>query len=318
VFPAQNDPRLLVGASTCDDAGVYRLSEELALIQTVDFFPPIIDDPYDFGRVAVANALSDVYAMGGDPLTALNIVCFPSSQMNIDILTDTLRGGAAKLAEAGALMVGGHSLDDKEFKYGVAVTGTIHPDKIMTNAAAKAGDVLILTKAIGTGIIGTAIKAGSAPDELVAEVTESMAELNEGAMLACREHGVTCATDVTGFGLLGHANEIACASGVTVRIDYSKVPVFDRVEALLSEGVKPGGLNKNRQFLEDKVLFGSQLSAVDREILYDPQTSGGLLICVAKDLRDDMIQSLKNYGVSEYGVVGEIIERSGSSVEVRP
>jgi selenide,water dikinase len=318
LLPTQKDPRLLVGTSTCDDAGVYLISDELALIQTVDFFPPIIDDPYDFGRIAVANALSDVYAMGGDPLTALNIVCFPSSSMGIEVLTETLRGGVDKLNEAGALAVGGHSVDDKEFKYGVAVTGTVHPNKILTNATARPGDKLILTKPLGTGVVGTAIKAGQASDQLIRKVTDQMAELNCGAMHACRENEITCATDVTGLGLLGHANEIACASGVTLRIEYSAVPVLPEALDLLTKGIKPGGLDKNSAFLKDRVLFAGRVPASAREILFDPQTSGGFLISVAEDRTDDIIQSLKNNGVNEYGVVGEVIHKAEKSVEVLP
>jgi selenide, water dikinase len=278
-LPAHTDPRLLVGLATFDDAGVFVLSDDLALVQTVDFFAPIVDDPYAFGQVAAANALSDVYAMGGEPLTALNIVGFPVGKLPIEALTEILRGADEKLREAGAVMVGGHSVIDEEVKFGLAVTGRVDPRALLTNAHAVAGDRLVLTKPLGTGILATAAKRGELDALEEATLIESMARLNRDASLAARAVGARCATDVTGFGLLGHASHIARASGVTLVVRAHAVPVLPGTRAALARGVRTGGAERNREYLEPLVDWG-RTDAADREILVDPQTSGGLLVAL--------------------------------------
>jgi selenide, water dikinase len=279
----ESDPRLLVGRETFDDAGVFRVSDDLALVQTVDFFAPIVDDPYRFGRVAAANALSDVYAMGGVPLTAMNIVGFPTKSLPLTVLTEILRGGQEAVHEAGALIVGGHTVIDDELKYGLAVTGRVHPDRILSNANAEPGDVLVLTKAIGTGILATAGKR----DALTAEQEEalylSMAELNKDASLAAVELGARCATDVTGFGVLGHARHIATASKVALRIRHAAVPLLPGARELVAAGHVPGGAKRNATWVAEVVDWNDCGDDV-RTLLTDPQTSGGLLLSLRPEL----------------------------------
>ncbi len=270
-FPRVTHPDVLVGFDTRDDAGVFRLSPELALVQTVDFFTPIVDDPYTFGAIAAANALSDVYAMGGKPLSSLSVLCFPGSG-DISILREILRGGADKMIEADCVVLGGHSVADEEIKFGFAVTGTIHPDHVLTNAGARAGDFLVLTKSIGTGVIGTALKRGIASEEHVAGSIRSMLTLNR---TADRAHGCT---DVTGFGLMGHGREMALASEVTLEIDASKVPFLPGAVEYSKAGAYSGGLKNNREFASSCVHFNRPLPEEIEALLYDPQTSGGLLI----------------------------------------
>jgi selenide,water dikinase len=276
---ASDDPRLLVGRATFDDAAAYQLSDDVALVQTVDFFPPIVDDPYLFGQIAAANALSDVYAMGGQPLTALNIVAYPMDALGPEILTQILRGGEDKVREADALVVGGHTVLDDEVKYGLAVTGRAHPKFLLTNAGAQPGDRLVLTKPIGTGIMTTAIRDGRVAPALADAVFASMTALNGTASRAALAVGATCATDITGFSLLGHASHIARASGVSLRIAMRDVPVFDGVLAAVEQGITTAGARRNAEYLEELVDWGGA-SAVDRAILTDPQTSGGLLVAV--------------------------------------
>jgi selenide, water dikinase len=282
-LPATTDPRLLVGRETFDDAGVFRLADDLALVQTVDFFAPIVDDPYSFGRVAAANALSDVYAMGGTPLTALNIAAFPADQMPLEILTAVLRGGHDAVHEAGAVVVGGHTVVDVELKFGLAVTGRVDPRVMLTNAAARAGDRLVLTKPIGTGIIATAIKRGvlgsARAKAAEREMIETMVRLNKDAAAAATAVGVRCATDVTGFGLLGHASHIARASRVSLHIRSAAVPLLAAARASLALGARTGGAERNVQYLEPLVDWGNA-TPEDRALLTDPQTSGGLLLTV--------------------------------------
>ena len=254
-LPKTNHPDLLVGYGNADDAGVFRLNEKQALVQTVDFFPPIVDDPFIFGQIAAANALSDVYAMGGRPLTALNIVAFPSTTMPGEILTEILRGGTDKIEEAGAIVVGGHSIKDKELKYGVAVTGLVDPAAIVTNAAAKTGDLLFLTKPLGTGIITTAIKRDAVDQQLIKTVTDQMATLNKVAAELMVRFGVKAATDITGFGLLGHAFEMAQASGVTIKLKAGSLPLLKKSIELAKNGFNPGGAKDNRTYLKDHVRF---------------------------------------------------------------
>lgn len=297
-------PDLLVGIETSDDAGVYRLRDDLALVQTVDFFTPIIDDPYSFGQVAAANALSDVYAMGGKPLTVLNIVAFPITKLDKAILAEILRGAADKVREAGATLVGGHSIDDNEPKFGLAVTGTIHPDRVRTNAGAKAGDILILTKPIGVGILTTSIKKDQLSDAEIDRLTRVMTTLNKKAAEVMEPYEVHACTDVTGFGLLGHASEMAKGSGVGMRIFAGQVPVLPRVRKLAEAGFVPGGTKNNYEHLQGSVSFDESLDQIDQWILCDAVTSGGLLISVAKDQADQLLAQLIKAGV-EAAVIGE-------------
>ncbi len=314
-LPQSTHPDLLVGFNKADDAGVFRLDERTALVQTVDFFPPIVDDPYDFGRIAAANALSDVFAMGGRPLTALNIVCFPVTTMPPEILGEILRGGNEKIEEAGAVVVGGHSIKDKELKYGVAVTGIIDPNKIVTNAGAKPGDQLFLTKALGTGIITTGIKRNVVSAELANLVIRQMAALNRTAAVLMVQYGVHAATDITGFGLLGHAMEMAEASGTSLRFFADRLPILPEAERLAGEGVNPGGANDNRSWLQDRVDMASGVRKSLEQVLYDPQTSGGLLIAIPSDRAETFSQALQVAGLPAT-VVGEVTPRADKVISV--
>jgi selenide, water dikinase len=275
----RTDPRLLVGHSTFDDAAVFELSPGVALIQTVDFFAPIVDDPYDFGRVAAANALSDVYAMGGEPLTALAITAFPTGKLPTSVLGDILRGGESIVHEAEAFLVGGHTITDDEIKFGLAVTGRANPDRLLTNAGAKPGDTLLLTKGIGTGILATQAKRGRLDSGAYTSLVRSMTTLNAIASRIALAVGARCATDVTGFGLLGHAFHIARASNVTVRIEAGTVPLLDGVEQALADGARTGGAERNERFVADGIQW-NDASDEERAFLLDPQTSGGLMIAL--------------------------------------
>jgi selenide,water dikinase len=276
-LPRVSHPDLLVGFDTSDDAGVYRLTPECALVQTVDFFTPIVDDPFTFGAIAGANSLSDIYAMGGRPVSALSILCYPQKG-DLDDLEEILKGGASKLAEAGCLLLGGHSVGDDEIKFGYAVTGTVHPERVWTNAGAQAGDVLFLTKSLGTGVIGTALKRGIAEPAHVQLAAESMLELNRIAAEALSGLEVHAVTDVTGFGLIGHAREMAVASGVTLEIETANMPLLPGAREYAAAGAVPGGLNNNREFASCAVEGFSEID----DLLYDPQTSGGLLISISE------------------------------------
>jgi selenide,water dikinase len=299
------DPRLIVGRETFDDAGIFRLSDDLALVQTVDFFAPIVDDPFTYGRVAAANALSDVYAMGGEPLTALNIVGFPVKKLPIEVLTEILRGGQAAVQEAGAVIVGGHTVEDEELKYGLSVTGRVDPRRILTNAGARVGDRLLLTKPIGTGLISTAFKKwrGKMPAEVETRMIEVMTTLNRDAARAAVALGVSCATDVTGFGLLGHASHIARASHVGLRITVDRVPVLDGAGQAFERGARTAGGERNDAYLKPLVDWGVGRTAFERALLVDPQTSGGLLIAAAPDLVAEYVQRVPS--AAEIGVVVE-------------
>jgi len=270
---------VLVGRETFDDAGVFVLREDLALVQTVDFFAPIVDDPYDFGQIAAANALSDVFAMGGEPLTALAIVGFPVGKLPMSVLTDILRGGQDKVREAGATLVGGHSIIDEELKFGLSVTGQADPRRLLTNATAQVGDMLVLTKPLGTGLLATAAKQGTLDDESREALHVSMRALNATASRAALAVEVRCATDVTGFGLLGHASHIARASAVTLRITGSTLPELPRARALWREGIRTGGADRNESYLAP-IAHWSAAAAADLALALDPQTSGGLLLAV--------------------------------------
>jgi selenide,water dikinase len=292
-----------------DDAGVYKLSDDLAIIQTIDFFTPIVDDPYDFGQIAVANALSDVYAMGGKPLTAMNVVCFPIKKLDISVLKDTLKGGIDKMKEAGVTLVGGHSIDDAELKYGLSVTGTVHPEHLVTNSGAKIGDKLILTKPLGTGIISTALKAGKASKETIAKVTKYMTALNKKASELMQEVGAHACTDITGFGFLGHACQLAQSSQVGIKVNFSSVPLFTEVEEFARAGLCPGGLYRNREFYGKMVEFSKQIPDYIQDILFDAQTSGGLLISLAPETAELLVKKLHKAGVQDAVIVGEAISK---------
>jgi len=312
-LPPVTDPNVLVGIATSDDAGVYRLSDDLALVQTVDFFTPIVDDPYDFGRIAAANSLSDIYAMGGKPLTALNIATFPVGDLDLEILARILEGGAAVAKEAGIVILGGHTVKDPEPKYGMAVTGTIRPDAIVTNAGARPGDSLILTKPLGTGILSTALKRGLIDDAGIAAAVGWMARLNakaSAAMLACGAHA---ATDVTGFGLLGHAGEMARGSGVRLVLHASQVPLHDRVVELIEQGCIPGGTRNNAAEHGTFTRFDATVSETLRIALSDATTSGGLLIAVEPERAEELV-ALLIAGGDLGAVIGRV--ETGSGIEV--
>jgi selenide,water dikinase len=303
---------------TLDDAGVYRISGEIALIQTIDFFTPIVDDAYAFGQIAAANALSDIYAMGGRPITALNLLCFPMERLAISVLEEVLRGGIDKINEAGVALLGGHSVDDDELKYGLAVTGTVHPDRLVTNGGAAIGDRLILTKRLGTGIINTAAKRKATVDaDLIARVTASMATLNRTASEVMVETGANGCTDITGYALLGHAAEMAERSGVALRIDHGCVPHFPEVVGLARDGHCPGGLGRNRDYYGPRVSFAEGIPDFVRDILFDPQTSGGLLISVSADRSDDLLARLHDAGIEDSSVIGEVVAGKAGTISVQ-
>ncbi len=300
----EKDPNLLVGRETSDDAGVYRLSAELALVQTVDFITPVVNDPYDFGRIAAANALSDVYAMGGRPLTAMNIVCFPVKNMDKEVLREILRGGLSKVHEAGAALVGGHSVEDPEIKYGLSVTGVVHPDRVLTNAGAKPGDAFILTKPLGTGILATAIKAGLASNEVQRRAIEAMAMLNKKAAEIMGSYPVNSCTDITGFGLLGHALEIATASKVAITLYAERVPLLPEVLDFVQMGLLPAGSFANRNFCTCRIRQVRSIDPMLLDILADAQTSGGLLISLLEESARDLANDLRAHGVPCAAVIG--------------
>jgi len=299
----QSDPRLIVGRETFDDAGIFVLSDDLALVQTVDFFAPIVDDPYLFGQIAAANALSDVYAMGGEPLTAMNIVGFPTAALPITVLTDILRGAQDKVHEAGAVIVGGHSIIDEELKFGLSVTGRVHPARILSNASASVGDRLVLTKPLGTGILATVGKAGELGVAEAETLHASMGRLNREASQAAIAMNARCATDITGFGLLGHASHIAAASGVTLLIDTRRVPILPGALEAAMRGVRTGGAERNAAYLEPLVDWSASTDAL-RAVLVDPQTSGGLLVAVPRDRVRDYVSLVP--GAVE---IGEVVSR---------
>ena len=308
------DPNVLVGFGMLDDAGVYKLSEELALVQTTDFFPPVVDDPYLFGEIAAANALSDVYAMGGTPLTALNITCFPSTQPTA-ILSEILRGGLAKCREAGVALLGGHTVDDPEIKFGLAVTGTVHPAQVWSNTGAVAGDALVLTKPLGVGTITTAAKSGLAPADVLDGAIESMRTLNKGARDAGAAVGVHACTDVTGFSLLGHLTQMLRASGVSARIDSAQVPLLPGALALARAGVGPGGTARNRAHFGGSVALTQDLDPALADLLFDPQTSGGLLFAVAGEKQGALLSALTAARLAP-AVVGEVTKLGADVVTV--
>ena len=305
-LPAVSDPDLLVGISTGDDAAVYRLTDDLAVVQTVDFFPPIVDDPTAFGEIAVANALSDVYAMGGKPLLGLNIVGFPAD-LSKDILGEILKGGASKASEAGVLIVGGHTVDDKEPKYGLAVTGVVEPGMQVTNASARPGDILVMTKPIGTGIITTAGKQQRVRPEVLDAAIRTMSDLNRPAAEAMMQVGVNACTDVTGFGLVGHLLAMLKGSGARGRISLESVPLLDGVWELLEQDIAPGGTRRNLESAERSVSWDTAIAERAKLLLCDAQTSGGLLIAPPPEREQDLLQALADRGVETAAVVGEVL-----------
>jgi len=316
-LPQPSDPNLLLGIGTHDDAAIYRLTDEIALVQTVDVFTPIVDDPFTFGAIAAANALSDVYAKGGRPLLALNIAGFPR-RLPLDILAEILRGGAEKAQEAGVMIVGGHTIDDPEPKYGLAVTGLVHPQQFVANAGARPGDVLYLTKPLGIGVITTGIKQDKTPPAVAAEAIRVMSTLNRAASEAMQDVGVHAATDVTGFGLLGHLYEMVKASGVGAQISARAVPVLDGASALAAGGAIAGGTARNLEWLADKVRWAPAIDETLRILLADAQTSGGLLIAVAPERAERLERALSGRGVATNARVGTVAPRIGLPLEVQP
>lgn len=304
-FPT--DENLIVGLDHADDAGVYKISDDLALIQTVDFFTPIVDDPYWFGQIAAANAMSDIYAMGGIPKTAMNLVAFPVKDMDLSILRQIIQGGLDKMNEAGVILVGGHSVEDSELKYGLSVTGFIHPDRILTKQNLKLGDRLILTKPLGTGIINTAIKGGLASAEIIKTVTGVMATLNRDAAEVMVNFPVHACTDITGFGLLGHLAEMVEDTGVGVHIQADSIPMLPETLNYAGMGLVPAGTFKNREFRECMVEFDHSIDRLIQDVLFDAQTSGGLLICVDKESADDLLSALEKKGIHEAANVGAVV-----------
>ena len=302
-------PNLLVGIEHIDDAGVYKIRDDLALVQTVDFFTPIVDDPYTFGQIAAANALSDVYAMGGVPVTAMNLVAFPIQSMEIEILRDILKGGLDKMREAEVVLVGGHSIEDQELKYGLSVTGLIHPDAILTNTGARVGDRIILTKPLGTGIINTAQKGGMAAPKAVQRAIEVMTELNRKAAELMKGFKVHACTDVTGFGLLGHLCEMLGDGKIGIRISLDAIPILPKAEEYAAMGLVPGGAHRNREFYAPKVEGADGCPPALLDVLYDPQTSGGLLIAIPEEEAEGILGSLQEGGVKEARIIAEVVAK---------
>ncbi len=306
---------MLVGLETGDDAAIYRINDRVALVLTNDFFAPIVDDPFDYGQIAAANALSDVYAVGGTPITALNIAAFPRD-LGPDVIAKILEGGQVKAEEAGILIIGGHTVDDKEPKYGLAVTGVVVPGEQITNASAKPGDVLILTKAIGSGVITTAAKAGTAPDESVQAAVKSMATLNKGAADAMLEVGVNAATDVTGFGLLGHLSQMMKASGTSAALNWSKIPLLPGALELATAGAVSGGTARNIEAIRDVVNFEDGVGDIEFTILADAQTSGGMLISIPEERSEALVNSLVANQTLYSSVVGKVFDGDPGIVTV--
>jgi selenide,water dikinase len=314
-LPPVTDPNVLVGHATSDDAGVYRISADLALVQTVDFFTPVVDDPYDFGRIAAANALSDVYAMGGTPITALNIAAFPVETLGTEILAEILAGGAAVATQANVVILGGHTVKDDEPKYGLAITGTISPNRVVTNGGARSGDLLLLSKPVGTGILTTARKRDVISDDALAPAIEQMARLNDRAARAMLAHGAHAATDVTGYGLVGHGGEMARASRVALAFDARRVPLFDGVLELIAQDAIPGGTRDN---LAEHARFTEYADGVPesyRVALSDAQTSGGLLVAIPREGAQRMLDELADLGTA--AIVGEVLDGPPGTIFVR-
>jgi selenide,water dikinase len=315
-LPKQSDPNVLIGFDKADDAGVYLLTPDLALVQTVDLFTPIVDDPYSFGQVAAANALSDVYAMGGRPISALAIVGFPNTGRDLDVLERILQGGLSKMQEAGCAVIGGHSIGDDEIKFGYAVTGVVNPKRVLSNSAARPGDRLLLTKRIGTGIISTALKKNSAHETSVAAALDSMRTLNRAASETALRFAVHSATDITGFGLLGHAREMAVGSEVSLIIDAARVDFLPEAIEYSRRGFLPGGLKRNLEFLSGCVEFSNSIPEEVKNLLYDPQTSGGLLLSAAAEDAPKLLEALRAHGIPAQEI-GEVVLKAKPLILVR-
>lgn len=305
-----------MGLGAPDDAGVYQLSEDLALIQTVDFFTPIIDDPYDFGRISAANALSDIYAMGGVPKTAMNIVAYPMQKLGKDVLRAVLAGGIEKLKEAETVLIGGHSIEDDEFKYGLSVTGFVHPQHLYTNKGLGSGDCLILTKPLGTGIINTAIKGGLASSETILRVTELMAELNKTASEVMKSFPITACTDITGFGILGHLAEMVFGTDICVTIESRTVPILPEALEFAAIGFVPAGSHRNRSFRQEMVKLAPDISLIMRDVLFDPQTSGGLLIGCPEKYAVELKKHLIAKGVKHAAIIGKVFDKEKEIINI--
>jgi selenide, water dikinase len=316
LIPASN-PNVLRSIEKLDDAGVYKISDEVAIIQTIDFITPIVNDPFTFGQIAAANSISDVYTMGGKPITAMNVVCFPSKTMDMTILNAVLRGGLEKMEEAGVALMGGHSVTDSELKYGLSVTGTVHPDKLVTNSGTWLGDDLILTKPLGTGVMSTALKNKLVADEEMHEVIRSMTSLNKKAAELMIEMGVHSCTDITGFGLIGHASHLIQEGEIGIEFDYNSIPLFSRVMDLLKKDVYPGGLARNRDFYGSGVDFPAEMPAFERNILFDPQTSGGLLIAISPSASSELVKKLHQAGVTAAAIIGRVIRQPEHRIKVK-
>jgi len=314
-LPKFENDKLIVGLETSDDACVYKINEEIAMIQTVDFFTPVVDDPYTFGQVAAANSLSDIYAMGGEPVLALNIIGFPNC-LSPDVMAEILKGGASKVIEAGATLAGGHSIEDDEPKYGLCVTGFIHPDKIFRNYGAKPGDVLILTKPIGTGIINTAIKAGMATKKIEDEAVKIMTTLNKRSKQVFEKYPISSCTDITGFGLIGHSIEMAQSSNVTFELEINNIPFINEVIEYAEMGLVPAGSYNNRKYFEGKASF-DKVEEVYLDLLFDPQTSGGLLISVEECYAEDILKELKQNNETQFSQIGKVIEKQDKFINVK-
>ncbi len=310
------DPNLLVGYETADDAAVYRLSDVVAIISTVDFITPPVDDPYWFGQIAAANSLSDVYAMGGRPLTALNLVMFPSKKLDIGLLQDILRGGSDKVTEAGASMAGGHSVDDLEPKYGLSVTGVVHPGRILTNCGAKVGDSLVLTKPLGTGVLFNACRSGKLPYEELERSLPLIAALNRDALETALKFKINACTDVTGFGIVGHTLEMAKGSGVQINLLFGNLPFYPDTIRMYRKGQTTGSNKPNRKVSEGFLEMHVDLSRAERELLFDPQTSGGLLLSVPRAQADQLVTKLREAGVSHAARIGDVVSRDTPKVGI--
>ena len=317
-MPKVPNPKVLVGIETADDAGVYQLSDDLAIVQTLDFITPIVDDPYAFGAIAAANAVSDIYAMGATPITALNIVGYPAAEIDPSLVAQILQGGHDKLTEANVAVIGGHTVDNPSLIYGLTVTGVVHPKRVVTNAGAKAGDLLVLTKPLGVGAINHGIKQDKTPAEIVAKAIEVMTTLNKAAAEAMLEVGVNACTDVTGFGFLGHLHEMVAASGVGAKVFASKVPILDGVLDLIEQRIFPGGARSNKKFADSFTHWHESVSEPMRIALCDPQTSGGLLISVPKGKVDALMEEMQKRGVKWAAIVGEIVSEPVGEVFVEP
>jgi selenide,water dikinase len=314
--PAFN-PNVLRSIERLDDAGVYQISKTVAIIQTIDFITPIVNDPYSFGRIAAANSISDIYTMGGRPITALNVVCFPSDSLDIGVLREILRGGLDTMNEAGVAMLGGHSVKDNETKYGLSVTGLVHPARLVTNSGTRSGDSLVLTKPLGTGVLSTALKNRLLADSAMQPAIQSMSALNKIAAELMLELGVHACTDITGFGLVGHASHLIQEGKIGLEFDFSSLPVLPGTFDFLKKKVYPGGLDRNRDYYSSQVEFKGQIPEYRRAVLFDPQTSGGLLVSLAPEAAEKLVKGLQEKGVSQAAIIGRVVPSRERKIVIR-